>query len=187
MASLAPLIKTGKTVFTINEIAGLWSTTYNSAKTMVARKVKAGELYRIKPGMISFDENYNRFEFGCKMMIGSYVSLYSVLKEEGVIFQEFNTVYLVGGRAREIRADNIKYQYHTIKHLLYFEKGVLFQLRYSVASVERAILDCFSVFNTDYSDFNLSKFDKDLFLKLKPFYNKRVQKKADQFLKHFDL
>lgn len=187
MASLAPLIKTGKTVFNINEIAGLWDTTYNSAKTMVTRKVKVDDLYRIKPGVVSFDENYDRFEFGCKMVTGSYISLYSVLKEEGVIFQEFNTIYLVGERAREICADGMRYQYHRIKNLLYFEKGVFFRLRYSIASVERAILDCFSIFDTDYSDFNLSKFNKNLFLELKPFYSKRVQKKADQFLKHFDL
>ncbi|MDP4008466.1 MAG: hypothetical protein Q8P68_04725 [Candidatus Peregrinibacteria bacterium] len=187
MASLSPLIKSGKTIFTTNEITELWGTTYDSARNMIMLKVRRDEMYRIKPGIFTLNKNYNQFELGCKMMPGSYISLYSVLKKEGVIFQEFSHVYLIGPRARQIEIEKTTYEYHTIKKMLFLELGVKFNTQYSIASIERAILDCFTVFDTDFTDFNISKFNKELFLKLLKFYNKKVQKKASQFLKYFEL
>ncbi len=187
MASLAPLIKSGKTIFTSMELGEIWRTKESSTKTITSRKVKKGELVRIKRGIFALSSKYNKFELACKMTPGSYVSLFTVLKNEGVIFQQFNTIYLVSQRAKNIKIGDMNYEYHAIKNLNFITEGIILNDTYSIARVERAILDVFFLFNSDFSDFNISQFDKELFLKLAKLYNKKVQKKADQFIKIFKL
>lgn len=187
MPPLGSLIKTGKSVFTLKELADIWKTDKASAKVMAHREVKKNEIFRIKTGYYSLKKDYDNFELGCKMASGSYISTYTALKEYGVIFQELKTIYLVAPKARVIKINEVVFEYHTIKSMLFLEKGVHFNNFYSIAGLERAVLDSFSIFNTDFSDFNISSFDKNLFLELLPFYNKRVQKKAEKFLNHFNL
>ncbi|OGJ44361.1 hypothetical protein A2272_05815 [Candidatus Peregrinibacteria bacterium RIFOXYA12_FULL_33_12] len=187
MPSISTLIKSGKTIFTTKELSDLWDVSYDSTKTSTLRKIKNEEFIYLKRGIFALSENYNKYELACKIMHGSYISLYTVLKDEGVIFQEFRTIYLIGTRAKEILIKNIRYEYHTIQNILYLTLGVKFYKNYSIATKERAILDSFFLFDTDFSDFNINSFDTELFLKLSKFYNKKTQKKAKIFLEHFNL
>lgn len=187
MPPLGSLIKTGKSVFALKELADIWKTDKASARVMAHREVKKNEILRIKTGYYSLKKDYDNFELGCKMAAGSYISAYTALKKYGVIFQELKTIYLVAPKARVIEVNGVIFEYHAIKSVLFFEKGVNFNDFYSIAGLERALLDSFSLFNTDFSDFNISSFDKNLFLELVPFYNKKVQKKAAKFLNHFNL
>jgi predicted transcriptional regulator of viral defense system len=187
MASLAPLIKSGKTIFKTKELSEIWNTKETSTKTITLRKVKQGDLIKIKRGIFALTTKYNKLELACKMMQGSYISLFTVLKNEGVIFQEFNTIYLVAPRAKNIQIEKTNYEYHSIKNLNFIAEGISFNATYSIAKLERAILDLFFLFDTDFSDFNINQFDKELFLKLAKLYNKKVQTKADKFIKFFKL
>jgi len=187
MPSISTLIKSGKTIFTTKELSDLWDLSYDSTKTSTLRKVKNEELIYLKKGIFALSNNYNKYELACKMTPGSYVSLFTVLKNEGVIFQEFNTIYLIAPRAKNIKIGKINYEYHAIKNLIFLTEGVLFTDTYSIARIERAILDSFFLFDTDFSDFNINQFNKELFLKLAKLYNKKVQTKADKFIKFFKL
>lgn len=187
MNKLAQLIKTGKTVFTNTELMDLWNTNHDTVKSTVYRMVKQKNLIRIKSGFFALKEKINEFELGCKLIPESYVSLFTVLKKEGVIFQEFQKIYLMGSRPQTIRINNQIFEYHTIKRILSIPDGIIFHDNYSIATLERAILELFYLFDTDYSDFKISYLDKDSFIKLSKLYNKKTQQKALKFLKYFSL
>lgn len=187
MASIAKLLQTGKTIFTTPELSEIWNTLRTSAKTITTRKVKAGKLFRITRGVFSLKPDYNPFELASKLVPGSYISLFTVLKEKGVIFQEFDTIFSIAPRAKTIKINDLTYEYHAIKNLMFFEKGINFEQNYSIATLERAILDCFFLFDTDFTDFKITSFNKDLFLDLSQYYNKKTAKKAQKFIKHFKL
>lgn len=187
MNKLTQLIQSGKTVFTIPELTDIWASDYDTVKTTVSRMVQKKNLIRLKRGFFGLGKNINLHELACKLVIGSYISLFTVLKEKGVIFQEYRTIYLIAPRPQMIQIQEQKFEYHTIKKVTYFPDGIEFKENYSIATIERALLDTFSVFDTDYSDFKISQFDRDIFIKLSKFYNKKTQKKAQQFLTHFSL
>ena len=181
------LVKTGKTIFTTPELMDIWNTNRNTVKSTVYRMVKQKNLIRIKPGLFVLKEKVNESELGCKLVPGSYISLFTVLKKEGVIFQEFQKIYLIGNRPQIINVNNQTFEYHTIKHILGIPDGIKFHDHYSIATLERAILELFYLFDTDYSDFKISHLDKDVFTKLSKLFNKKTKKKAHKFLKHFSL
>lgn len=187
MNKLAQLIKTGKTVFNTPELMDIWNTNRNTVKSTVYRMIKQKNFIRIKPGFFALKEEINEFELGCKLVPKSYISLFTVLKEKGVIFQEFQTIYLIGNRPQTIKVNNQTFEYHTIKCIQNIPDGIKFFDHYSIATLERAILELFYLFDTDYSDFKITHFDKDIFIRLSKLYNKKTQQKALGFLNHFLL
>lgn len=185
MNKLAQLIKTGKTIFTTTELMDIWDTNRNTVKSTVYRMIKQKNIIRINPGLFALQEKINKFELGCKLVPESYISLFTVLKEKGVIFQEFQKIYLIGNRPQIINANNQTFEYHAIKRIQNIPDGIKFHDNYSIATLERAMLELFYLFDTDYSDFKITHFDKDSFIKLSKLYNKKTQQKALKFLKDF--
>ena len=184
MNKTAQLIRTGKSIFTISEITDIWNTSNDVSKSTAYRMVKKGNLFRLRRGFFSLTKDVNLFELGCKLVPGSYVSLFTVLKEKGVIFQETRQIYLMAERPKTLKVAGQSFEYHSIKNLLYVPDGISFEKTYSIAGLERALLEVFSLFDTDYSDFKISGFDRELFLRLSRIFNKRTQKKAAEFLKY---
>lgn len=186
MKKLAQLIKTGKTIFSTKELVVIWNADQNTVKTTTHRMVKDGSLIRLQGGLFAIGK-INSFELGCKLMPKSYVSLFTVLKEAGILFQEFQQIYLIGERPKTATVGGLTFEYHTITKLVSFPDGIEFHENYSIATIERAILEVFQLFDTDYSDFKISQFNQEKFIKLSKFFNKKTQKKAKEFLKYFNL
>ncbi len=105
MNRLSPLIRTGKTVFTTSELTALWVMGGATANVTAARLVRQKNLIRLRRGLFALSPRFNRYELGCKLAPGSYISLFTALKEYGVIFQENPTLYLVGPRPRSLTQD----------------------------------------------------------------------------------
>lgn len=186
MNKLAQLIKTEKSVFTTKELIAIWSVGKNTVKTTTYRMVKTGNLTHLQKGLFAIGK-INPFELGCKLMPKSYISLFTILKENGIIYQEFKPIYLTGERPETKTAGGYHFEYHAIRKILSIPDGIEFHENYSIATIERAILELFQIFDTDYSDFRISQFNREKFIKLSQLFNKKTQKKAKQFLKYFNL
>lgn len=178
MNRLSSLVRTGKTIFTTGELCGLWDMNRNTVNVTASRLVQQKSFIRLRRGIFALSSRFNPYELGCKLMTGSYISLFTALKEHGVIFQENPTIYLVGPRPRFTTAGGRSFQYHTIKSLLSIPDGIDFRETYSIASLERALLDMLCVFAPDTSDYVVTRLDRDKFLRLASFYPKVTQRRA---------
>lgn len=134
---------------------------YTGAKLRSALKyaTKNGDLIRLSRGIYVFDRNYSRWEMGNKFRTPSYVSLYSVLQEKGVVFQPYTSIFLVAQRSQSLEVDGQKYIYRKIKdQILLNPLGIEVTNGTSIASLERAICDKLYLDKDEYFD-NLRSVD----------------------------
>ncbi|MDZ7586236.1 MAG: type IV toxin-antitoxin system AbiEi family antitoxin domain-containing protein [Patescibacteria group bacterium] len=137
-------INKGKqTVFTLAEIARI--TNRKADKNLIAAVsyyVKSGDLVRLAKGLYALNKEYIKYELGNKLRSPSYVSFYTVLQDEGVVFQPYTSIFLAGQRS-EIRIINgQKFIYRKIKdEILLNPLGIESDGLVMKAGLERAILD----------------------------------------------
>lgn len=144
----------GQTIFSLSELGGL-SPSYIGGKLNSAVKylVKRGELIRISKGLYAIDKNYSRIEFANKYRVPSYISFYTVLKDLGVVFQPYSSVYVASRRSEEKIIDGQKYIYRKIKdEVLLNPLGIEMEGQISKASLERAICDKLYLDGIEYFD-----------------------------------
>lgn len=168
------------TVFTIADIKkALDIKDQKSLYNAIHYAVNQKELYTISKGIYSFDTNYSRKEFGNKYRTPSYISLYTVLQESGVIFQPYTSIFVITNRSETVDIDGQKYIYRKIKdEILLNPLGIEHKNGVSTATVERAICDKIYLDGIEYFD-NLRNVDLDLIDRLnKEVYedNKNISK-----------
>ena len=132
-----------QTVFNLAEIARI--TGVKAGKNLISAMsyyVKKGDLLRLAKGLYAFSNDYLRYELGNKLRTPSYVSLYTVLQDKGVVFQLYTSVFLASSRSETVTIDGQKFVYRKIKNeILLNNMGVENDGLVAVASLERAILD----------------------------------------------
>ena len=132
-----------QTVFSFADIARL--TGRFPDKNLIAAVsyyVKKGELIRISKGLYALNSAYSPLEAGNKLRVPSYISLYTVLAREGIVFQPYTSIYLVAGRSEIIEVAPYRYIYRKIKNeILLNPVGLKTIEGVAYASKERAILD----------------------------------------------
>jgi putative AbiEi antitoxin of type IV toxin-antitoxin system len=133
----------GQTVFGLSDIARLTGKPADkNLISAVSYYVKKGDLIRLAKGLYSFDESYSTWELGNRLRSPSYISLYTILQDKGVVFQPYTSIFLVANR-NEIRTiRDQKYIYRKIKdEVLLNLFGIEVIDGVAVACLERAILD----------------------------------------------
>ena len=102
MKYVETLLKSKKTVFTYDDIRFFFQiTNRNTLKSLLARMVKSGILQHLVPGIFALPR-YNQFEFATLLKKNSYISFETVLKQEGIIFQDYgNTLFLASDRSEK--------------------------------------------------------------------------------------
>jgi predicted transcriptional regulator of viral defense system len=150
------------TVFTIADIKkALNIEDQKSLYNAVYYALKQQELYKISEGIYSFDTNYSKEEFANKYRTPSYISLYTVLRNSGVVFQEYTSIFVVTNRSETVDIDGQKYIYRKIKdEILLNPLGVYVKNGVNTASIERAICDKIYLDGLEYFD-NLRNIDLD--------------------------
>ena len=89
------LYQAKNTVFTIDEIALLSGEIERfNLKSKINYYVKKGDLRNVRKGIYTKIE-YDPLELATKIFTPSYISLETVLKKEGVIFQTYETIFIV--------------------------------------------------------------------------------------------
>jgi predicted transcriptional regulator of viral defense system len=181
------ILRSKATVFTFKDIL----LASNEAKPLLLKRrlnyyVKRGELYHIRRGLYAKDKNYDRFELATKIFTPAYVSFETILRQEGIIFQYYSTIFVASYQTKEIVCDSQTYSFKKIKDtILTNNAGIENRSTYSVASKERAFLDMLYL-NKDYHFDNLAPLNFDKVLALLPIYNnRRMSKTVDLYFKEF--
>lgn len=132
-----------QTVFNLAEIARISNKKADkNLISAVSYYVKSGDLIRLAKGLYSLDKEYLNYELGNKLRTPSYVSLYTILQDEAVVFQPYTSVFLVSSRSEVRVIDKQKYIYRKIRDdILLNPLGIESDGLVMKAGLERAILD----------------------------------------------
>lgn len=152
MNKIAQIQASDRNVFSAQDLAVLWKYSDESKLfETIKHYVRTGQIYAIARGLYSkkklteSDLRNNeklQYEIANKLVANSYVSLWTVLKKEGVIFQYYDEVYSVAERSVERVVLGVKFIYKQVKEsVLLCDLGILNENGNRLATVERAIGD----------------------------------------------
>lgn len=178
------MLESPRTVFTIQELMML-TENYDKASLCSSLHYYKGKGLILNPrGGIYAKKGYDTTEMSCKLFYPCYISLRTVLRSKGVIFQWSTDISCICPLNRTISIDGQEYDYHRINPVLWADfAGIEQKEGYAIATPERAILDTMYLYpGICYFD-NLNGIDKELLLKLSTSYkNKQLEKKALQLI-----
>jgi len=177
------IANSSNTVFTFKDIMLLWQETNPAnAKSRINYYVKQNLLYPIRRGVYAKSKNYNPYELAIKIITPSYISLETVLAREGVIFQNYDKIFLVSYKTTQTKIDGQTFSFRKIKdQVLMNPAGINVGDAFSIASKERAFLDTIYLNNKYHFD-NLSSIDwKKCFELAKIYENKNFEKRLNDY------
>ncbi|MDD3098646.1 MAG: hypothetical protein PHU82_02385 [Candidatus Pacebacteria bacterium] len=182
---LAILNKSNKTTFSAKSLINLWGVKKESFNVVVKRMVDKGLLFRIARGYYSLKEDFNIYELANTVITPSYISFNCALFYHGISFQanqEIESAALINYK-RKIADYTLKY-FVLKKELLLNLEGIEFLENFSIATPERAILDCLYLGMHPNVD-NLEKVNKLRLQNLSKYYPQLVKNKIQNFLNSF--
>lgn len=183
---LNALLRMQQTVFSFKDLLLLWSTVDpRTAATRINYYCKKGQLYHVRRGLYAKDNQYDRFELATKIFTPSYISFETVLREAGVIFQHYESIFVATYQSKEITCDGRVYAFKKMKgSILTNTTGIEKKIHYYKASPERALLDTLYLYRTYHFD-NLRPINWEKVYEILPIYdrNKRIEKKIKEYKK----
>lgn len=186
-SSIEILLRTKKTIFTIQELAFFWKIDNpNTLKSKIYFLVKNKKLIPLHKGVYTPISNYDKFELAGKLKSPSYVSLETVLYKGGVIFQYSTDITSISNVTKTIKCEGINYVYHKLKDEILFNKsGLEIFDNYYLATVERAFLDMIYLNKNYYFD-NLQPINWERCFSLVEIYkNKALTKRLKEYHKDY--
>lgn len=181
------LLRSPKTIFSIKDIALLWKEEAEApVRVRLSQYVKNGKLIRIHRGIYAKDKNYNRFDLATRIYTPSYISFETVLTRTGLNFQYYSNIFVASYVTREIETDKQKISFIKIKdYVLSDTTGIEHINDVAIATKERAFLDRIYV-SKDYHFDHLDVLDWNKVFEILPIYrNKRMNKKVNEYYKHY--
>ncbi len=178
------LYKAKSTVFTAKEIGLIWGEdNLNQLKSGIKYYIDKGDLIHLRRGIYAKPQ-YNIFETATKIYSPAYISFETILRNEGVIFQHYETIFVASYLSREIElSDGQKIVYRKIKkNSLLNQAGIKREDEFFVASKERAFCDMIYIDPNYYFD-NLKNIDWEKCLALADLYDNKAMKKHINFYK----
>jgi predicted transcriptional regulator of viral defense system len=186
-SAVIKMFQSTKTVLTIKDLALLWrETDANNLKAKAAYYVKRGVLIRLTRGVFAKSKEYDPKELATSLYAPSYVSFETVLREAGVIFQHYDTIFVAGPWSRINTIDRYTIRSRRLKdEILFNPTGITIGNTYSIATVERAFLDMIYLFPRYYFD-NLRPIDWEKCFELVGVYNnKQMVKRIIEYKKRY--
>jgi len=176
------IMQSNQTVFTAKEIALILNMREkNALKSKINYYVKKGIIKAVRRG-IYVKPNYDILELATKIYAPSYVSLETVLQNEGVIFQHYEEIFVISHLSRKLKVDRKEIQIRKIKdEVLLSQLGIQRKNSYSIATKERAFLDALYLYGDYYFD-NLGILNKsDVFEIVKIYKQKSLVEKVKKY------
>lgn len=166
-----------QTIFTFKEISLMFKDlSYQSLKDRLSYAVRAKKILRLRKGVYA-KMDFNFYELANKLYTPSYISLETVLKKEGIIFQEYETIFVVSYLTRKITINQRSIFYRKVKNEILLEKeGVIEENNYFIAIKERAFLDALFLYKNYHFD-NLQPLNWEKIHRLKKIYQSRALEK----------
>lgn len=151
MKTLATLLNTKKTVFTISELKQIFKKENGKYINLLLQPLKK-QWILINPhyGIWAFKE-YDLLELASKLKSKSYISFETVLQKTGIIFQNYeHTVTLASNNTLTKKTKWYDFTYHKIRDsILTNPIGIINHNNiYMIASPERAVCDTVYLYNT---------------------------------------
>ena len=184
---LEVLLRSSKTIFSTKDAALLWNENDNTVVTDRLKKyVKAGKLVRPYRGLYAKDKNYNPKELATSIYTPSYISFETVLREAGIIFQHYDTIFAVAKWPKTMTMDKYAFTFRKLKDVVLFNStGIASDNNYSAATPERAFLDMIYLFPNYYFDnlkpINWEKCDQ----MVKIYDNRQLIKRLNKYRKNY--
>ena len=183
---IAKLYQSPKTILTIKDLALLWEETHAAnLKSKISYYAKQGVLIRLTRGVFAKDKNYNSKELATSIYTPSYISFETALREAGMIFQHYDTVFAAGPWAITKKVDKYTITFRKLKNCVLFNStGIKNVNNYSIATPERAFLDMIYLFPKYYFD-NLRPINWDTCFELAKMYdNQQLMKRLTKYQKN---
>lgn len=181
---LNTIYKTPQKIFSLKELSLMFpSIKYVNLKRRLNNLVKRNRILNPSRGFFAKDD-YTITELAGKIYSPSYLSLESVLAKEGIIFQRYDSTFMVSYINREIKINNNNIVYKRLRNeILLNNLGIEKKDNYFIASKERAFTDAVYLYR-DYHFDNLSILNWDLVLELSKIYkNKKTTKRIISYYK----
>lgn len=180
------LYKKNQTIFTFKEVALIFPyLNLQSLKDKLKYAVKKGKILRLRKGIYA-KENFQPFELANKIYTPSYISLETVLKKEGIIFQESSFITAVSYTSRKIKIKDINISYRKIKdEILTNKEGILERNNYFIAEKERAFLDAIFLFkNFHFDNLRVLNWEK-VFQLIDIYQSSLLKKRVEEYYQFF--
>ncbi|OIO46556.1 MAG: hypothetical protein AUJ28_02335 [Parcubacteria group bacterium CG1_02_37_51] len=181
------LLRSSKTIFSTKDIVLLWGEQAEAnVRVRLSNYVKRGKLIRVHRGIYAKDKNYDRFELATRIYTPSYISFETVLTRTGINFQYYGNIFVASYVTREIEAGGQKISFIRMKdYVLSNTIGIEHTNDISTATKERAFLDRIYI-SKDYHFDHLDVLDWNKVFEILPIYrNKRMDKKVQEYFKHY--
>lgn len=184
---IAKLYQSSKTILSNKDLALIWQE--NNEERLYAKAayyVKQKALIRLTRGVFAKNKDYNLKELATSIYVPSYISFETVLREAGVIFQHYDTIFVVAKWPKTMIVDKNTFTFRKLKDAILFNfTGIINKDNYSVASTERAFLDMIYLFPNYYFD-NLRSINWDKCDELVKIYNnKELVKRLAKYRKNY--
>ncbi len=184
---IAKLYQSSKTILSNKDLALIWQENNKEglyAKTAYYVKQKA--LIRLTRGVFAKNKDYNLKELATSIYTPSYISFETVLREAGVIFQHYDTIFVVSKWPKTMTIDTCTITFRKLKDAVLFNPtGIIGKDNYSIATPERAFLDMIYLFPNYYFD-NLKSIDWNKCDELVRIYNnKELIKRLAKYRKNY--
>lgn len=179
---LLTLYRRPETVFTFGELSLIFSEIpVDNLKSRLSYFVSAGKLVKPRRGIFA-KAGFDFWELANKIFRPSYISLETVLEENGVIFQRHEAVTAVSYLTRRIKIAGGEISYRKIKDEVLTHDFGIERIRNSfVASRERAFLDAVFLYR-DYHFDNLDVLDWEKIFDWQDFYrNASLVKRVNSY------
>ncbi len=181
---LNTIYKTPQKIFSLKELSLMFpSVKYVNLKRRLNNLVKRNKILNPSRGFFA-KHDYTITELAGKIYSPSYLSLESVLTKEGIIFQRYDSTFMVSYLNREIKIDNNNIIYKRLRNeILLNNLGIEKKDNYFIASKERAFTDTVYLYR-DYHFDNLATLNWELVLELSKIYkNKKTTKRIISYYK----
>lgn len=183
---IAKIYQSPKTVLTIKDLALIWQeNNSNNLKAKASYYVKQGALIRLTRGIFAKDKNFNPKELATSIYTPAYISFETVLREAGVIFQHYETIFIASRWSKQIKCGRYVFVYRKLKNLIiYNPTGIINRNDYAIATKERAFLDLIYLCPNFYFD-NLKGINWDECFELVKIYeNQQLNKRLNKYFKN---
>ena len=183
----AKLYQSSKTILTNKDLALIWQENdKNNLNAKTAYYVKQKVLTRLTRGVFAKNKDYNPKELATSIYAPSYISFETVLREAGVIFQHYDTIFVVAKWPKTMTIDKHTFTFRKLKDAVRFNStGVVSKDNYSAATPERAFLDMIYLFPNYYFDnlqsINWAKCDE----MVKIYDNQQLIKRLNKYRKNY--
>ncbi len=176
-----------QTVFTSKEIAILiGEKNADKLKSKLSYYVKTGKLIRLRRGIFSKKDDYDKNELAVRIFTPAYVSFETVLAKEGVIFQYYETIFAASYLSRNLKFRENKFTFRKLKsEILINQQGLINRGTYFEASKERAFLDMLYLFGSCHFD-NLRNINWNTCFDIVGIYkNKMLEKRLKNYFEKY--